>query len=274
MCIARSFRTRRTGSRATVSLLLWIVVFLFMTLSGKGFTAPSPPSPEMELSKGVFLVASRNLVDPRFRKTVVLLTRHSELETVGLIINRPTEVSLTETFPENPSLEQNTDPVYIGGPVDAHRIQLLIRSRSRPEGSHRVLDSVYVSSSRKLLERLGRNGKDDGETFRVFVGYAGWAPGQLESEILRGGWHVMPADAKTLFERNPEDIWSELMRRIAPVHELEARLADPGQCSLRPRIFGSGLARGFRASGFFTSNSVSLSSPALDTTSVYLPGVT
>jgi len=211
------------GFRASISRLLWIVVFLFMTLSGKGFTSPSPPTPEMEVSKGVFLVASQDLLDPRFRKTVVLLTGHSGLGTEGLVINRPTETSLTEAFPENPSLEQNTDPVYIGGPVEAHKIQFLIRSRSRPEDSQPVLDSVYVSSNGVLLERLGRNAKDDGKTFRVFAGYAGWAPGQLENEILRGGWHVMPADAKTIFETNPEDIWSALMRRIAPVHRLEAR---------------------------------------------------
>jgi len=174
----------------------------------------------MEVSKGVFLVASRNLLDPRFRETVVLLTRHSGLGTEGLIINRPTEVPLTEAFPEIPSLEQNTDPVYIGGPVESHRMQLLIRSRSKPEGSLPVLDGVYVGSSGELLERLSAE-----EPFRVFAGYAGWARGQLDDEISRGGWHVMPADAKTIFERNPEDIWSELMRRIAPVHRLEARQA-------------------------------------------------
>jgi len=221
MRTARSFKTRRTGSRATVCLLLWIVVC--MTLSGTGFTAPAPAPQEMEVSKGVFLVASRNLLDPRFRETVVLLTGHSGLGTVGLIINRPTEIPLAEVIPDDPPHGRNSDPVNIGGPVDAHSLQMLIRSGSKPEGSLHVVDGVYVSSSAELLEKLTRNGEEDGTTFRVFVGYAGWAPGQLESEILRGGWHVMPADARTIFERNPGDIWPDLIRRIAPLHSLEAR---------------------------------------------------
>ena len=225
MHTARSFRIRRTGSRATVSLLLWVVVFLFIPSSGKGVTASTPPPAEMEVSQGIFLVASQDLLDPRFRETVVLLTRHSRLGSVGLIINRPTKVSLAEAFPKNPSLEQNTDPLYIGGPVEPNTTQLLIRSRSRPEGSQRVLESVYVGASGELLDRLGRNGTDDGETLRVFAGYSGWSPGQLESEILRGDWHVMSADAKTIFERNPKDVWSELMRRTVPVNSLEARHA-------------------------------------------------
>ena len=209
--------------RAARFLLLWTVVFFFMTSSGKSFTAPSPPRVEMEVSKGVFLVASRDLPDPRFRETVVLLTDHSRLGSVGLIVNRPTKLSLAEAFPKVPALEQNTDPVYIGGPVEAQTVHLLIRSGSRPEGFKPVLDSVYVSTDAALLEPLAQSGKDNAETLRVFAGYAGWAPGQLDGEIQRRGWHVMRADPKTIFERNPEDVWSELMRRRAPGHLLEAR---------------------------------------------------
>ena len=138
---------------------------------------------------------------------------------------------LAKLVPDEPSLEDRTDPVYIGGPVDPHSVQFLIRADSGPEGSLPVLDGVYVGSGKKLLERLTREEEDGGTPFRVFVGYAGWAPGQLENEMSRGGWHVMPADAKSIFERDPADVWSALMRRISPAHGLEARLnapCDPG----------------------------------------------
>ncbi|NIL99618.1 MAG: hypothetical protein GTN89_01245 [Acidobacteria bacterium] len=211
---ARSFRIRIAG-------------LLVTTLSSTGFASPALPSAETELSSGVFLVASRDLLDPRFRKTVILLTRHSELGAVGLIINRRTEMPLAKLLQDEPSLADVSDRVFIGGPVDAHSVQFLIRADSRPDGSLPVLDEVYISSSAELLERLTRDGTDGGKTLRVFVGYSGWAPGQLENEISRGGWHVMPADATSIFERDPKDVWSALMRRISPAHGLEARLSAP-----------------------------------------------
>jgi putative transcriptional regulator len=89
---------------------------------------------------------------------------------------------------------------------------LLIRSSRALADAQQVLTDIHVSSSRMLFERLVDKG-EAGERFRVYAGYAGWAPGQLEREVSRGDWHVLPADAETVFDKTPTDIWSELSRK-------------------------------------------------------------
>jgi putative transcriptional regulator len=164
------------------------------------------------LAKGQFLVASRSLSDANFAETVILLVDYHERGAMGLIINRPTEVRLATVLPNMAGLQQRADMVYIGGPVDRSRMVLLIRSSSALEEAQQVRDDIYVSSSRKLFERLVDKA-DTGERFRVYAGYAGWAPGQLEREVARGDWHVLPADAETVFDKAPADIWPELMQK-------------------------------------------------------------
>ncbi len=170
-----------------------------------------------ELSKGRFLVAGRGLGDPRFRETVVLLISYESTGAMGLIINRPTTLSLSEAFPDDKKFRNRKDRVYVGGPVSVDRMMLLIRSRSRPAQSAHVFGGVYVSSNREVLDRLIGSGKA-GKQFHVYIGYAGWAPGQLEQEVSRGDWHIMEADAKTIFDRNAAEVWPELIRRSSVLH--------------------------------------------------------
>jgi putative transcriptional regulator len=164
------------------------------------------------LAKGRFLVAGRNLRDANFAETVVLLVDYHTRGAMGLIINQPTEVRLTQVLPDMVGLQQRPDTVYIGGPVDRRRIVLLIRSSSALEDAQQVLDDIYISSSRTLFERLVDKAAV-GEQFRVYAGYAGWAPGQLEREVSRGDWHILPADAETVFNKAPAEIWPELIRK-------------------------------------------------------------
>jgi putative transcriptional regulator len=166
------------------------------------------------LAKGRFLVASRSLSDANFAETVILLLDYHRRGAMGLIINRPSEVRLARVWPDMAGLQQRTDTVYIGGPVERNRMVLLIRSSSPLDDAKQVLDGVHVSSNRKLFERLVDQADTAGR-FRVYAGYAGWAPGQLEREVERGDWHVVPADAGTVFDKAPADIWPELIRKGA-----------------------------------------------------------
>ena len=184
---------------------------------------PEPDQFDAKLSKGKFLVASRNLGDPRFQETVVLLISHHRLGAVGLIINRPTRLSLAEAFPDVPALTKRTDALYFGGPVEGRQALLLIRSQSNPGESERVFDGVYVSSSMALLSRMIERQRT-GRRFRVYTGYAGWSPGQLEREVRRGDWHVVHADAKTIFEKKAGNIWPEMILRGTELH-----VWDPGR---------------------------------------------
>ena len=92
---------------------------------------------------------------------------------------------------------------------------LLVRSPQMPEGATTVTPGVYISSSWKVLEGLMKKKATKDEHFRLFAGYAGWAPSQLDFERTRGDWHVLKADAETVFSENPSEIWPELIRRVS-----------------------------------------------------------
>ena len=164
------------------------------------------------LSKGKFLVASRDMKDPRFAETVILLVEYGSNGATGLIVNQPTEVRLSSALPDVKGLEYRKDIVYIGGPVNQGQMLMLIQSKGKPEESRHVFQDIYVSGSRKALE--GMTGKTDtGSRFRVYAGYSGWAPQQLDRELGRGDWHLLEADVKTIFDKEPSQIWPGLIRR-------------------------------------------------------------
>src|SRR5512143_1131375 len=118
-------------------------------------SAPALPEPEPlndeTPARGKFLVANRNLVDPRFQETVILLIDYSAEGAAGLIINRPTKVPLSDLLPSVPGLKERSDVAYYGGPVEGRQLLMLIRSDERPEESGRVFGNVYVSASRDTL---------------------------------------------------------------------------------------------------------------------------
>jgi putative transcriptional regulator len=168
--------------------------------------------PAVVLSKGKFLVASQNMKDPRFFETVILLIEYSWQGAVGLIINIPTEVKLSSVLPEMKGLKYRTDNVFIGGPLKKNQMFLLLQSNSHTAESHHVFKDIYVSSSQIVLNNM-IGSADRGDRFRVYAGYAGWAPAQLDREVIKGGWHVLQADAETVFNKEPSEIWPELLRR-------------------------------------------------------------
>lgn len=166
-----------------------------------------------ELAKGKFLVAGRRLRDPNFRETVVFLVEYGMGGAMGLVINRPSDVKLSTVFPDIKELKERKDTIYVGGPVAANQMMLLIRSLKVPESSTQIIEDVFFSTSWKLLERLMKKaGKN--EQYRLFAGYAGWSPSQLDFERTRGDWYVVKADAETVFSQNPSEIWPELIRRV------------------------------------------------------------
>ncbi len=174
--------------------------------------SPFLPEPDANLSRGKFLVAGREMKDPRFLETVIFLVEYSDQGAVGLVINRPSDARLSRAFPDMEGLKKRMDPLYFGGPVRTDQMLMLVRSAQKPEDSGHVFKDIYVSGSAKLLRRMVDKG-ESGRGFHVFAGYAGWSPRQLDREVALGGWHVMNADAETIFEKEPSQIWPELIRR-------------------------------------------------------------
>ena len=188
-----------------------------------------PALAEDRPAKGMFLVADRELQDPNFARSVVLLVDYGEHGAAGVIVNRRTDARLVDLLPETPGAEQVAGRVFLGGPVSPEGVLVLLRAEEPPEAARPVFDDVYVSSSREILEDLVR----DGATFRVFVGYAGWAPGQLDWELRQGGWSVLPADVETVFDEAPEDVWRKMMRRAT-----SPLASAPSKPSLRIGLLG------------------------------------
>ncbi|MCI0400454.1 MAG: YqgE/AlgH family protein [Gammaproteobacteria bacterium] len=184
------------------------------------------PTRKQTLAKGIFLVASRTLVDPNFGKSVVLLTEYGELGSMGVVINRPTSVPLSVAFPEFKTLANRPDRIFLGGPVQVESVRLLIRADEAPEDVKHIFGSVYLIDSMDALTRLySADLPDDG--LHVYAGYAGWAPGQLEMEVLRGDWHIAQADDETLFDKAPNSIWPDLIQFVSGLWVIQERIELP-----------------------------------------------
>jgi putative transcriptional regulator len=165
------------------------------------------------LARGKFLVAGRKLQDPNFSKTVLLLIRYGQDGAAGLVINRPSTVKVSTVIPEIKESDHRQETFYLGGPVEPNKVLLLLKTKKPPDESIQVFDNVYISSSRKELLRLIENSNKN-EKFRIYAGYAGWAPKQLESECDRGDWYIIAADTQTLFDKKSSEIWPALIHRF------------------------------------------------------------
>ncbi len=185
---------------------------------------PQPQLPFRQLSKpapGKFLIAGRQMRDTRFAETVILLIRYDWEGAMGVIINMPTELKISQAFPDLKGFSKKADLIFWGGPVEMHKAFMLIRSKNTPDDTIHILDDIYFGTSQALLESIS-NSNDNSERSRVYLGYAGWARGQLDREILRGGWRVMSGDAETVFSKKPEDVWNKFIL-LDPTQQVMAR---------------------------------------------------
>jgi len=165
-----------------------------------------------DAANSIFLVARRGLPDPNFREAVVLVTKPQVGAPIGVIINRPLEQRLSEIFTEFETLKKRKDVLYFGGPVKPDGLVFLVRARERPAGGMSVLKDVYFTGDIGLIEKLLKR-RNPTEGLRVFAGYSGWGPEQLQREIARGDWHILPASAETVFRTDPSKVWEELIKR-------------------------------------------------------------
>jgi len=174
--------------------------------------AKARPLPfEAKLAPGTFLVASRALRSTNFAQTVILLVAYDQNGAQGVVLNRPSPVQVSRVFPDLPKSEAPSPYIYLGGPVAQTQMRILVQTDQPSEDMQRVFDNVYSSGSPEVLKQL-MNQRQPAVRFRTFAGYAGWAPGQLEREIERGGWHIFHAEADAIFDPSPSSVWPRLIR--------------------------------------------------------------
>ena len=166
--------------------------------------------PQKEQPNAALLVARPGLVDPNFRQTVVLVTQRPDGSTVGVILNRPTTLEVAPLLPGLPA-DKYRDVLYFGGPVLRQTVVAVFESKAAPEASaFHVLQNVYMSMREEILGQLL---EDADARYRLYVGFSGWAPGQLEAEFEREGWYFLPADPGVVFRADTRDLWEELVTR-------------------------------------------------------------
>ena len=180
-------------------------------LAGSSATASHEERRVARLKQGVLLFAIPELRDPNFLHTVVLLIRYEKAGTTGLIINRPTEIPLAQAFPDVEGIEGISRPLFFGGPVNRNLLMGLLSSKKPPHEAQKVIDHIYFTQNGETLIDALRSLDPDKEV-RVYAGYAGWAPGQLESEVSRGDWIISNADPEIIFSKDPSQIWPEIFR--------------------------------------------------------------
>jgi len=156
------------------------------------------------LAPGLLLVARDVLEDPHFRETIVLLCQYGEEGAYGLVLNRPSHMPLREIFEHPPAGTSGTRRVYIGGPVQPTELQILQLGEPGVSETMAVAPGVHMGGQWESLEEiLGPRPED----VRLFLGYAGWGEGQLESEVTEGAWEVVEVDVERLL-RAPEAEWA------------------------------------------------------------------
>ncbi|HEY2864658.1 MAG TPA: YqgE/AlgH family protein [Casimicrobiaceae bacterium] len=182
-----------------------VIQTLCIFLLALGMSWPASADDAKPLT-AILIIARAELPDSIFKDARLLVMNNIAPAPAGLIVNRPTRIPVSELFPDVKRLAQLDDRVYFGGPVQTETVSFLFRADKPPEHAIRVLDGIYLSMDGDLLRKLvGREKPMEG--LRIFIGWSGWGPGQLEDEIARGDWTLAPADAGAIFTRKSDHPW-------------------------------------------------------------------
>ena len=175
---------------------------------------PTAAGADQQLAKGKLLVANEFVVGEFFAKTVILLLHYDERGAMGLVVNRPTEVEPGELLADVEAISGYSGTLYWGGPVRMSSLRALLRADTPPEGAQEVIDSVYLLPLDDALKDVAM----DPASLHFFIGYAGWSAGQLDHELGRGDWLVVPASDELVFAEDPGLLWD----RLTPVDKYRA----------------------------------------------------
>ncbi len=186
---------------------------------GNGYTT------QIESLRGQLLIAGARLPDPNFARTVVLVCEHSEEGALGLVLNRPGELIVGESAPELAELTGDEEAtIDSGGPVQPEALLVLAEFDDVSQAGIRVVENVgLVGDGSEIEDLAATTGR-----VRIFAGYAGWGPGQLDHELEREDWFVAPAGVDDIFNPDADELWGRVLARKGGHFALVARMPiDP-----------------------------------------------
>jgi len=189
--------------------------------------AQDKPNEEDSNEKTLFLVARPELGDPIFKESVVLMFPPSAIAVkgfvIGLIVNRPAQVALSEIFPNDDALKGRSEAVYFGGPVDPLAPGVVFRSSKTVKQAALLFGDVYVSFDPDFIKELLKRPERTPD-LHLFVGRSQWAPAQLQNEMAMGAWYSVRAETSLIFSAGPQFLWRKLFERVEPPNV--ARVSD------------------------------------------------
>jgi putative transcriptional regulator len=162
--------------------------------------------------KGGLLISEPFLPDPNFERTVVLLCEHNEDGSVGFVLNKPSIIKFDEAVED---VEEFSPTLYVGGPVQQDTLHFIHRSSGFMEGSLQVNDEIFWGGNYEQLITMINTKVINPADFKFFLGYSGWAPGQLEEELKQKSWIVInDATAEQVFDIEPKVLWKQVLNNL------------------------------------------------------------
>jgi putative transcriptional regulator len=171
--------------------------------------------------RGQILIASPALLDPNFRRTVVLVTEHTDEGAAGLVLNRPSPAAVADVVPALEPIVDAGEQLWLGGPVQPEAVLVLGEFVDPDEAAVPLFGGLGFPSLEEPEQIVPATTRR-----RVFAGYAGWSAGQLEDELSREDWILEPASNDDAFTDAPEELWRDVLHRKGGVYELVSRMPE------------------------------------------------
>lgn len=163
-----------------------------------------------DLAQGRILIMQRDVPDPLFTHSVIVLAHYDENGALGLMIHYRSDLPIQRALAGIEGAEKRTDPLFVGGPVELEGVLALLRSKTPPEGASHVTGNLYLLNSKQSIATALSEGRKPSE-LRIFLGYAGWGAGQLQAEVRQHGWYIFNYDENLVFDEHPETLWKRLI---------------------------------------------------------------
>lgn len=176
-------------------------------------------------AKGKILISEPFLNDPNFKRTIILLSEHTEEGSVGFVLNKPTEYKINQLIDDFPEFDAQ---VYYGGPVQLNTLQFLYRNEvdNIIDGSLEILPGLYLGGSFDILRTLIEAGKVKPADFRFFLGYSGWGEDQIKDELELNSWILTETSIDNIFSEEPDKLWREILKKMGKKFAILASFPD------------------------------------------------
>jgi putative transcriptional regulator len=165
-----------------------------------------------DLAQGKIVITSRDSPDPHFSNSVIVLAHYDQTGALGLMLHYKSDLPIQKALKGIAGAEKRSDTVFVGGPVELPVAFALLRANSAPTGVSRVTSDLYLMTSKQSLAAALTEGRPASD-LRVFIGYSGWGPGQLEREVRRSGWYIFSYDENIVFDEHPDTLWNRLIEK-------------------------------------------------------------